>query len=588
REGYKKRVNDLRLTLRHEYGNTRPSLSWTRNVVVGDWTVNYSLSAFSYSHEAGSTTETVQTRLDNGAVVLAQKEDNRTHVRGGGLHATGRLQWGAAGSSNVVTLTPLLIYGRGRTQSDGTLSQDIGAVPPPYDTSHTDTRFSTALLRLNGQWTHRLGAGDRFEMRAGAGRTQKPSSSFRTEAIGGATSRTLEDASDSVDTSFTTSAKFVKNAFSGHSIVGGLEAEANRRTDTRTTRQNGAPLLLDFGDDLQASSTRFAAYAQDEWEITPQWALHAGLRWEGIGTRGSSAPGEPDARNRSNVWTPLLHTVWKPDPQSRDQIRVSLTRSYRSPALADLIARPSVDSRYPIAGPNTPTRPDRAGNPELRPELATGIDVALERYLPGSGLVSANVFHRNITNYMRRVTTLETVPYAPVQRYVSRPQNVGDAVTQGIELETKFRASELWAAAPRVDLRANASVFRSRVEGVQGPDNRLDQQPGATANVGADYRLPGLPLTMGGNVNWTPGYSTRLSDTQTVSVSRKFIVDAYALWIFNPAAQLRVTASNLNPYDYVTGTGVDGPNLQGIAVRESARTTAPTYVNLQVRLELKL
>ncbi len=59
---------------------------------------------------------------------------------------------------------------------------------------------------------------------------------------------------------------------------------------------------------------------------------------------------------------------------------------------------------------------------------------------------------------MRNVTTLETVSYASVPRYVSRTQNVGDAVTQGLELEAKFRASDVIEGAPRIDVRANTSI----------------------------------------------------------------------------------------------------------------------------------
>ena len=50
-------------------------------------------------------------------------------------------------------------------------------------------------------------------------------------------------------------------------------------------------------------------------------------------------------------------------------------------------------------------------------------------------------------------------------------------------------------------MRANASLFRSHVKDVAGPDNRLDQQPDGTANLGADYKFSGWPLTLGGNVN---------------------------------------------------------------------------------------
>jgi iron complex outermembrane receptor protein len=284
----------------------------------------------------------------------------------------------------------------------------------------------------------------------------------------------------------------------------------------------------------------------------------------------------------------LLHAVWKPDPKGRDQVRFSLTRSYRSPPLQSLIAKPSVNTRYPIPGPNTPTQPDRAGNPDLKPELATGIDIAVERYLSGSGLLSANVFRRNISNYMRAVTTLETCPYATSPRYVLRQQNIGDAVTQGIELEAKFRVSELWEEAPRIDVRANASFFRSQVKEVPGPDNRLDQQPDYTANVGLDYRFRGVPLMIGGNLNWTPGYTTRLSETQTAAIGRKLVADVYGLWTFSPTVALRVTASNLAAADYVVGGTVDGTNLSNVAFRETSQTTSPTYINLQARLELRI
>ena len=169
-----------------------------------------------------------------------------------------------------------------------------------------------------------------------------------------------------------------------------------------------------------------------------------------------------------------------------------------------------------------------------------------------------------------------------------RQRNVGDAVTQGLELEAKFRASDLWPEAPRIDVRANASFFRSRVKEVPGPDNRLDQQPDYTANFGLDYRFRGLPLLLGGNVNWTPGYTTRMSDTQTASIGRKLVADVYGLWTFSPTAALRVTASNLAAADYVVASTVDGPDLQNVAVRETSQTTSPTYVNLQVRLELKI
>jgi outer membrane receptor for ferrienterochelin and colicins len=588
RDGYNKRVNDVRLNAAYENGRIQPSASWTRNIAEGAWTINYSLSAYHYERDNSSTTTTVDNRLDDDTVTLEQRDEGRVLVRGEGVHATGRLQWRGEGSIDTVTLTPIAFYNRGSFRGRSTLTQSVGAVPSPYDTSESTGEYASSLLRLNAQWNHRIASGGRIEWRAGLGQSRAPSNSLRTETTDGSVSRTLDDSRQSRDTSTSSSIKLTETIFEEHSLVTGAEVESNRRVDMRTTLQNGDPLLAEFGDTLTASALRFAAYAQDEWNLTPNWSAHAGLRWESIATRGSVAEGEPDARNRSDVWTPLLHAVWKPDPKGRDQVRFSLTRSYRSPPLSNLIARPGINTRYPIPGPNTPTQPDRAGNPDLKPELATGIDIAVERYLPGSGLLSANVFRRNITNYMRGVTSLETVSYASSQRYVLRQQNVGDATTEGLELEAKFRLSDLWEDAPRIDVRTNASFFRSRVKGVPGPDNRLDQQPDYTANLGLDYRFRGVPLTLGGNLNWTPGYLTRISDVQTATIGRKLVADIYGLWTYSPSVALRVTASNLAASDYVTGSSVDGPDLQGFGVRESSQTTAPTFINVQVRLELKL
>jgi iron complex outermembrane receptor protein len=587
RDGFKKQINDLRVTAGFENGHLQPSLSWTRNDALGALTYNYSLSAFSQNRLTSSTTTTVDERLGDGAVTLAQNDVAAANEKRHGLHATGRLQWrGGEQNADTVTLMPLLIYGSGNAQRFDTLTQTVGVTPAPYDTAQSDGESSTTLARLNGQWNHRLDEGGRLEWKFGLGEGRNTSSSLRNEYTAGVLSDTLANSGETIDRNLLLAGKVAKLLAGDHSLVAGAEGETNQRTEQRTTLQNGLPILTDFGDNLGASANRFAVFAQDEWNLTPQWATHVGLRWEGIATHSNGDPGGGEVSNRSSVWTPLLHAVWKPEPQSQDQLRFSLTRSYRSPTLQSLIARPRIDPRYPVPGPNTPTFPDRAGNPDLLPELATGVDVAIERFLPTGGLLSANVFYRQISNYIRTLTTLQDVSWSPGQpRWVASPQNVGDAMTTGLELESKFRLSDWLDGAPKIDVRANASAFHSVVKDVAGPDNRIDQQPDFTANIGADYRFTGWPLTIGGNLNWTPAYDTRLSDVQTVYQGRKVTADAYGLWVFNPTWQLRVTLSNLDPRLYVVGASVVETD---VGVRETTTVAAPTYLNVQVRLEIKL
>jgi iron complex outermembrane receptor protein len=288
-------------------------------------------------------------------------------------------------------------------------------------------------------------------------------------------------------------------------------------------------------------------------------------------TQGNTSLG--DVTNRNSVFTPLLHAMWRPDPDSRDQVRMSLTRSFKTPSMPTLLAR-----RTFTRDDNSATNPDVSGNPNLKPEIATGLDVAIERYLPQGGVLSASVFHRRVQNLIRNVTTKEVSG-----RWLSSPQNISEAVTEGVELEAKFRLDQWIAEAPRIDLRNNLSFYRSRVLSVMGPDNRLDQQPSMTANFGADYKLKSMPLTVGGNINYNPSYSTRLSAEQLVTVAQKRVMDVYGLWRVDSSTAWRLTFNNLDPRAYSTNSVYSSASVQ-----ESSQTRSRSWTNVQILLEKKL
>lgn len=592
REGFRKRLNELRAGVGIENGRVNPGLSWTRNEAIGPWTVNVSLSAFQQKRDSESETATVRQDVTDPLPTMARSEHSTSQEMRQGLHLTSRLQWRGE-KGEALTLTPFIVYNTGTTARQSQITQTVidPLRLPGYDRSSSDTDSSSSLMRLNAQWNHSASPDARLEWRAGVGRAHSRNRTLRDEFDAGSSSfkRRLDDDAEVRDDSANIAVKWLSQLDNEHSLVAGAEAEGTSRNEFRTTFQTTpaggtVPLYDDLGDNFKAGTSRLAVYAQDEWNVNPNWAAHAGIRWEGIATRadaGGAGANGGSAHNRSSVLTPIAHAVWRPEPQSRDQVRISLTQSYKSPTLNNVIGRPSVSSRFPVDGPiNDATSPDRVGNPELKPELATGIDLAMEHYIKGGGMLSANVFHRQIHELIRTLTAIETPWWANGNpRYVARPKNIGNAITQGLELEAKFRASDVWADAPPLDVRANASFFRSRVKSVPGPDNRLDQQPSATANVGLDYRFRAVPLTLGGNFNWNPAYDTRLSDDQYAYQGAKRVFDAYALWVFNPAMQVRVSGSNLTPADYLTGS-TTGP--------ETATTNARSYVSWQIRLEVKL
>lgn len=582
REGQRPRLNDLKLALREEHGRVSPNLAWARH--GRDEALSYDLNASLYRNlddDAGRRTTTV-TSLDDGSVLSSEEERSVGQDVRTGLRAGGRLQW-SLGEGESLTLSPFFIHSEGHGERDATLV-GRGGVPPATASTANDNVGRYTLLRLNGQWRRRSDDGLRLEASANGWLSHWRSATTRVErdAAGLELSR-VDDRSDNTERTLTLSGKAAKLLDNDHELVAGAELEGSRRHEDYRSALAAAGSLRLNEHDLRASSTRTAAWAQDEWQLTPQWAAHAGLRWEAIETRGESASGLRS--NRSSVWTPLLHALWKPDPKSRDQVRVSLTRSYRSPSLSNLIGEP----RTNLNGDNSATNPDRAGNPGLRPELSTGLDLAYEHWLPGGGVLSANLFQRRITDVIRTVVALETDPDGGPARWIARPRNVGDARTRGVELEAKFRLDQLWPAAwdeaPRVDLRSNASIYRSHLDGIPGPDNRLDEQPGLIANLGADWRLRGLPLTLGGSIGWTPGYTTRLSDTELLVRGDRRVIDAYALWAVNPSVALRLSASNLAARDRETRRSVD--DLVA-GTREVADNVGASYVGWQLRLEMKL
>lgn len=594
REALQKRVNDLRIQLAEERGKLRPNLGWTRNDKFGQ-TGAYNITLNATRNERiddfNSTTTTHLLATDQDSTIVNHGRSNSANES---LNLNARVQWREANGDSF-SLQPFVVINRSSGDNAFDQTQSFCSSDPTsqirclnYDHADTESRNRSTMGRLHGQWQHRMGESTKLEVRGAFGSMNGHGDSYREERQGGVLFRSQDDSTDSHHGSWSLTAKLSQQLGSEHSLVGGLEAEGQNLDQTRVTLQNGLPLpaLQDFGDNLSASTRRYAYYAQDEWSVGKQWGFYAGLRGEAITTASSSA-GSP-VSNRSSVWTPLLHAVWKFDENSRDQVRASLTRSYRSPNLQDLIARPSINSQYAcpgnaLCGANVINYADRMGNPDLKPEVARGLELAYENYLSLGGIVSINAFYRRIQDLIRVEPQLETVSWASVPRWVARPRNIGDATTYGVELEAKFRLDQFLTDALPVNIRSNLSLFRSHVNQIPGPHNTLDQQPRGTANLGFDYRLRSLPLTLGGNVNYTPAYQIQQTELQLTDLDKKRVADAFALWTFNPELALRVSATNLAPLDYFTGSVITTNNAV-----VTSRSGGPSYTQWQLRLEMKL
>jgi outer membrane receptor for ferrienterochelin and colicin len=381
--------------------------------------------------------------------------------------------------------------------------------------------FDTWLAKSDLSWTHRIDA-SRLTVKAGL-EVNGRDGDYHFHGIDAAGVPWLNRAvgSGAFERRASTSGKVVTPFAAGHDIAVGWEAAATRRGESRLQRDIGpaGPDSLPFytlDQDYAAAVGRLALFAQDEWAIGERLQAYAGLRWEGLDTR-TTGRDFAGATTTSRVWSPVAQLVWKLPGSARNQLRLALARTYKAPQPRELVPR-----RYTVNNDNGPASPDYQGNPLLRPELATGLDLALESYPAGDAMVSMSGYVRRI----RDVVLLQLWQERGV--WVSTPANGGNATVQGIELDGRVPLAAA-PGRPAVDLRANLARNWSHVDGVPGPDNRLASQAPLTANLGLDMRMVG-GLSAGANFHVVGGWRARTAQSLTEISGVVRELEAYASW----------------------------------------------------------
>jgi len=553
---------DLRLGM--SYANEKPTVGGSFTYgdrVIGGLGLVLPISFFQWDMRNETRSERLR---DSGATHLTSEGSD--HSYGRGINISPRLNW-KLGDDETLTVQGFFLRNRFRNEGDSdtqVLASTPASVLPVSVLDSSRNRGSFAANRVNLQYNNRFGEDRRIELRAGTG---SGGADFQYDFLGrnaaGVQTVTRTTTGDNTNRQTSMAGKYSQYAGEDHTVTAGGEIERRTRDELRRTVENGVDLLPGIeGQPFNATITRTAAYVQDEWEINKQWSAYFGVRHEQIKTVSDGVGS--NFNNTSKVTTPLLHLNFKPDPKGRDMVRASLTRSYKAADVQQLIARPTVNTDYPAralaedvpggprkAIPNTPSAPDRIGNPNLKPELATGLDIAWESYLPAGGMISVGVFHRRITGLVRNALVevpKENAYWADgVARWVSTPVNLSKATTQGLELEVKGRAGELFPGLfepmTALSLRASLNLYRSSVADIPGPHNRLEGQQPWQFNFGADYRFKSLPLSVGFSGQIAPKFSVQQTalQSQTSLPARSF--DAFAMLQLSPKDSLRVATS---------------------------------------------
>lgn len=513
---------------------------------------------------------------------LTQSRESPYNGRGNyrGIALFPRLSW-KLDNGDELNLSPGLQATRSSWAGSALTTNLVGTFPDPdYLEYYQSSPNSSRMQRIEVNWVAKL-AGGKLDLTLSTERSRNTSDSINDMYTAGRALRLVRDWDSETEGRRTSlRSKFTRSLFDGHALSTGIDTSIETSDQLRVRDEQlgpgaGLPAPTRLVETFEPEIRRLAGYVQDEWSVDKQLSLYLGARWEGVKT-DSEASGLAPTHSNTHVLSPVAQALYKlpgaegSSSSSSRQLRLALTRTYKAPTIEQLTAR-----RYESAL-NTRFNADSGGNPDLQPELARGIDLTYEHFLPQGAMFSASASRREITDYIRTRLDLD-----PDGRWVYRPVNDGDALVRSFEAELKLPGKLLADAAAGFDLRAAVTRNWSRVASVPGPDNRLDAQTPLSANFGADWRKGDLSL--GASLAYQQGGWVRVSDAQTQRQQTRRDLDAYALWKLNPRYQLRLSLNNI--------LGMD--QTQDRLYRDAAGTSRelsfqPGSVRAGVNLEMKL
>lgn len=387
RKGSSRAQGDIKLGASRGDGRWSPLASWR----LADKRDGFSYGLTGVLERTAEDTElrTVERAFDAaGQPLLLRQASGRNNASINKASLAPRLNWDLAGGDTLAWQSLLNWY---RTGFAGAVQEAV-VLGSASDYPHNRVASNAVIFsgRSDVSWSKSLGALGKLTAKLGVSHDQRDTDYvFLGNASDEAARLRRQVLSDAIDDSTTSSGKYLLRAGAGHALSLGWDGGLLKRREARHQRDTFAdgatPYVLD--EDYAARVHRLAMYAQDEWELTKQLQIYAGLRWEGLRT-STAGRTLADTRTSSGVWSPVMQMLWKPPGQERDQLRLALARTYKAPTTRNLIPR-----RYTVNNDNGPTNPDFQGNPSLRPELAWGLDAAWESYFGKSGVASLSASH---------------------------------------------------------------------------------------------------------------------------------------------------------------------------------------------------
>lgn len=229
-----------------------------------------------------------------------------------------------------------------------------------------------------------------------------------------------------------------------------------------------------FGDDVvrNYSASQWALFAEDEWQITPDFALTLGARYNDHEEFGSHI-------------TPRIYGVWKATEDLT--IKGGVSTGYRAP-----------DVRSVVPGYYYTTQRGAGvivSNPNLKPEESTSYELGAlyhgSNYELGAGLFRTEFKNKIESRNTNTPIIVDGTSYNRWEWY-----NVGEATIQGVELTGQ------WDIRDDLLIRANYTYTDSKQKTGDFRDLPLSRTPKHMASLRAEYDAPVEGLDAWGQINY--------------------------------------------------------------------------------------
>ena len=253
--------------------------------------------------------------------------------------------------------------------------------------------------------------------------------------------------------------------------LGGHWAELYKIKETRNMNIDFTPIgtgsladVIDVSDAWpfirpHSRQVRYA-YAQDEWQLVPDWTLTAGVRHDHYSDFGGTT-------------NPRLALVW--DAAYNLTAKLMAGSAFRPPSFTEMFA-----VNNPVAN----------GNPNLKPEKTHTIEAAVSWQASSALQLGANVYHFRMDDNIQLVNLVY--------------ENTGKLTGNGLELESA------WTLSPLMRLSGNYS-YQYTLDGATRHD--AGNAPRHQVYARLDWRLP-QDWSLHTQVNWISDQTRVLTDTR--------------------------------------------------------------------------